>query len=179
MFTKQNLQIAKFVSKDASRWSIQGIHVTPRETVVTDGHRLVRVKTVGETPDFKPFNIKASYALDAAKHAAKAEADITPHDDDTTKATIKVGSASFTVETHEGMFPQYDRVIPKDDDTWVSVTFDAKYMKELMDMHVSSGQYVTMRYKAGSPIIMETNGNQPIQSLLMPCNEGKVTQERY
>ena len=179
VLTKLNLAIAKIAAKDASRWSIQGVRITPKETVVTDGKRLVRVKN-HEVSDGVSFTIKTQDALDAARIAGKCNVEINP--DGERNLRIQAGTSTLIGQAHEGRFPDYEQVIPKDDHTWVEVTFDPKLMKELMDIHHQAGEHVTMRFKHGSPIIMETTRKgQHVQSLLMPYHFKKEEDkpERY
>ena len=47
MLNKHNLSIHQFVSKDSGRYTLQGILVTPKETVATNGHVMAIVTTPG------------------------------------------------------------------------------------------------------------------------------------
>ena len=81
MLNKHNLAIHQFATKEASRYAINAIHVTPKETVATDGFILARVSTPKRDPanfppvegvkpsaTFKPFNLP----VDAARTIEKA-----------------------------------------------------------------------------------------------------------
>lgn len=48
MLNKWNLRVARFVSKDASRYTLQSVCVTKDATVATNGHQLVWVSTSAE-----------------------------------------------------------------------------------------------------------------------------------
>jgi len=81
MLNKHNLAVHQFVTKEAGRYATNVIHVTPKETVATDGTVLVRVSTpkldpanfplvdgVKPSATFKPFNL----SVDAARTIEKA-----------------------------------------------------------------------------------------------------------
>lgn len=80
LLTKANLELAKLASQQEPRFTLNAIHITPTETVVTDGHILATLATsalksddfpCGERTvmdDWKPFNLDAKLALDLAKH---------------------------------------------------------------------------------------------------------------
>ena len=83
LLTKANLELAKLASTEASRFIPNAIHITPTETVVTDGHILATLATSALTSEsfpsgertvtdtWKPFNLDAKAALDLAKHLPK------------------------------------------------------------------------------------------------------------
>jgi hypothetical protein len=88
MLNKYNLQIAALCSREASRFTLNKILVTPDFTAETDGHQLIRVttpkqfdpETFPEVPgcgkaakDFKPFLIPSSDALDLIKAIPKKQ----------------------------------------------------------------------------------------------------------
>jgi DNA polymerase III sliding clamp (beta) subunit (PCNA family) len=178
MYTKNNFQIAKLAAKDASRFTISGIYITPAETVVTDGKRLTRVKAAERGADFPPFLMGAAQALDTAKHAAKGTATFAADTHVNGHVTVQAGSVTLTADKPVGSFPDYQRVIPPVDHTWHRITFDPKLMKEILDLHAAGGPAVTMYFKDGSAIVLETTGGtQDMQSLLMPMRAEKV--ERY
>ena len=175
MYTKNNFQIAKLAKKE-SRFNVKGIYVTPVETVVTDGVRLTRVKSAERGGDFTPFVMSAAQALDAAKNVAKGTATFAPDTHINGHVTVQAGAAILTAEKPAGSFPDYQRVIPSVDETWQRITFDAKKMKELLDIHADGGSAVTMYVKDGrSAIVLETTGGtQDMQSLLMPMRQEQV-----
>jgi DNA polymerase III sliding clamp (beta) subunit (PCNA family) len=177
MYTKQNFQIAKIANAACkSRLVLNAVQVTPSETRACDGTRLVRVKSTGETGEFAPFLMSASQALDAAK-AGKEPAAFTPDTHVNGHVTVQVGRVTLTDKKPEGKYPDVERIIPAVDETWQRITFDAKLMKELMEIHAASGKYVSLYVKpgTGNAIVIETTrGEGPdVQSLLMPCHDGK------
>ena len=99
LLNRHNLELAKLAS--ASRFVINGIHVTPRETVVTDGHMMVVVSNPDMDAEcfpvvqsgavsntWKPFNLDAKAVLDLAKHLPK-------------KATIPVLACAGVIDGEE------------------------------------------------------------------------------
>lgn len=80
LLTKANLELAKLASDNASRYTLNAIHITPTEVCVTDGHILATLETSSQsceswpsagrgevTDDWKPFNLDAKVALDLAR----------------------------------------------------------------------------------------------------------------
>lgn len=152
MLNKHNLSIAAFASKEASRYTLQGILVTPEATVATDGHRLVWVSGepereskdypqvpgfAGASDSFKPFVLSRDAALAIAKVTpSKERIPILNH-----VAVAEDGSAMaitdlerpqvFPVRKVEGQFPKYDLVVPKWEDATFRVSVDASYLAEI------------------------------------------------
>jgi hypothetical protein len=54
MLNKHNLNIARLAAKDESRYTLQGILVSPEHTTCTDGHQLTRVTTPKMDPQAYP-----------------------------------------------------------------------------------------------------------------------------
>lgn len=81
MLNKHNLNLANLACKEASRFTLDGILVTPSCTVVTDGHKLVKMDLPimpeeGQLPlvgglaplrTWKPFVLERADALELAK----------------------------------------------------------------------------------------------------------------
>ena len=139
MLNKHNLNLAALASKEMSRFTLNGILVTPTETVETDGHQLCTVsmqKTDTEAvphpngvdfapaADWKPFILPAGEALDIAKAIPKKStvpicqnAFIGAKTDVNGTAQIAVTNLEqfrvFNPRKLEGNFPDWKRVIPK------------------------------------------------------------------
>src|SRR3990167_1524713 len=66
MLNKDNLAIAKIAPKELDSMVINGILVTPQETVVTDGRRLIKVSTTSadaeQFPNFDEFKAANKFA---------------------------------------------------------------------------------------------------------------------
>jgi len=84
MLNKHNLEIARLASKETeSRYALSVIHITPEETVETDGRQMVIVTTtkseglipedIKATDKFEPFSIPASMAVEIAASLAKGD----------------------------------------------------------------------------------------------------------
>jgi DNA polymerase III sliding clamp (beta) subunit (PCNA family) len=82
MLNRNNLRIAKLTAKDGTKYAINGVLVTPTETVATDGHILVAVATDPQTAeeipsairseaDFAPFICPRDTAIEAEKTIPK------------------------------------------------------------------------------------------------------------
>jgi hypothetical protein len=184
MLTRANLNIAALVSKEESRFTLNGILVTPDCTVETDGHQLVKVTTPDKfdtksLPDipglkhanrsFAPFILRAADALAIAKtipkkstipvltHAfigkpvtskpVQVEGETAP--DLSPKTTVPVGTTDLDspkvvqVTPLSGNFPDYNRVMPKREDTDFCVTFDCNLLvpvlQQIIDLHKGAG----------------------------------------
>lgn len=142
MLNKHNLRVARFASKESSRYTLQAILVEPSATVATDGHTLVWVSTPTDKPEdfpvvdgapkptreFAPFLL----ALDAAAAIEKAlprkstipvlmNAAIStePNGDGASRPVITVTDLEtpqvFRPGKVDGRFPQYENVMPKED----------------------------------------------------------------
>lgn len=156
LLNKHNLSIASFCCAEKSRFTLDGILVTPSCTVVTDGHRLVKVTTPTQQggsdafpalPNFtavakwKPFIMPRVDAQEIARaipkvntipvlnHAAVGAA---------TKDSVQVAVTDlerkqvFDVRPCTGNFPDYERVIPTGEPV-LEVGLNAKYMAEAFD----------------------------------------------
>jgi hypothetical protein len=84
VFNKHNFEIAKLASTEESRFTINGIYVTPGATYVTDGHLAVKVTAPAVQPSlfpatdgieaaewFSPFVLDRETALKVAKAIPK------------------------------------------------------------------------------------------------------------
>lgn len=159
MLNKFNLAVSEFVSKNASRYTLNSILVTQDETVATDGHRLVRVSVdksiaVDQFPvkegaaftandDYKPFLLPA----DTAKAIVKAiprkstlpalscvaiDGKATDSNGDAHLAVNDLETFQpFTVRKPEGQFPNWQAVMPKVENAKFTIAVNAKYLAEL------------------------------------------------
>src|SRR5579885_1047299 len=85
MLNKHNLNVAKFICKDSSRYNLSAIYVKPEATVATNGHYLVWCSSdsvsskhfpvvpnfAGAQDTFKPFLLDAAKANEIAKAVPK------------------------------------------------------------------------------------------------------------
>jgi len=156
MLNKHNLDIAQFATKEA-RYTMQAILVAPHETIVTDGHRLVRVSTpdipaaqfpkpddtFAASDSFKPFLLPAETAKAIAKavprktiiealsciavDGARTDANGTAHLAVTDLETFN----PFTVRKPDGQFPNYIAVVPDPAKAELTISVNASYLAEL------------------------------------------------
>lgn len=152
MLNKHNLSIAAFASKEASRYMLHGILVTPEATVAMDGHRLVWVSGepereskdypqvpgfAGASDAFKPFILKRDAALAIAKVTPSKESipilnHVAVAEDGSAMAVTDLERPQvFPVRKVEGQYPQYEKVIPKWEDAAFRVSVDASYLAEI------------------------------------------------
>jgi len=165
MLNKHNLNIAQLCSKEESRFTLQGILVSPEGTVVTDGHVLMKV-TLPDMPEdsapvidgctptaeFKPFILPKAAALDIAKQIPKSstipviqnvfvgsETDaetVDPKSDEPKPVVLGVTDLEtpkvFRPKRLTGNFPDYTRVIPKDETAEFAIGMDMKLLSRLV-----------------------------------------------
>jgi hypothetical protein len=140
---RANLASVQLASKDASRVHLHGLHVTPDETVATNGHALIRVKLpsvddesateftriAGESANgagFSPVTLPAKAVEAAAKRMPNrpqgALQGISRLSTEGTHATLVTTDGESTTpskfELDEcDMFVDYESVLPKDEPT--------------------------------------------------------------
>lgn len=140
MLNVHNLTLANLCSKEASRFTLNGILVTPECTVVTDGHQLTIVDTPAfpaeeQTPlicgkpilrTWKPFILGADHALELAKAIPKksfmpvlCNAYLLECGEENVTFGIGLSEQDGTGRTLTfpilaGNFPDYHRVLPKE-----------------------------------------------------------------
>lgn len=182
MITKLSLMIHKIVAKTESRFTLNGIFLTNKETVATDGHRLTRVKHLAPADKMdKHVVLKSADAAQLAKMAGKNPVEITSANQ--ADISFKSEALSVTFEPLEGRFPDYERCVPDSLD-WTCITFDPKYMRDLMEIHAAADCCVRMYVHPNNPnshtIILESarEDGQDVQSLLMPIREAVGYQSR-
>ena len=137
LLNKYNFELAKLASKDSSRYSLNGIHVTPNETMETDGHQLVRITAVDlavsqfpavdgiEAVDtWEPFSLTTQHALEIAKAIPGGRQTNFPVLKNAVIGRTENGTACvgvtdldspkvFRPRKLEGQFPKVDQVTPK------------------------------------------------------------------
>lgn len=155
LLNKHNLSIAKFCSKENSRYEVGGVLITDVETVATDGHTLVRVSTPEVPADqfpeiegfkakesWKPFILPREAALRLAKElpskdtvpalACAAVGDATDAGTEAVFATTDLETKLVvSVRKPDGQFPNWKQVVPSTDDAKATITLNANYLKEL------------------------------------------------
>lgn len=182
MITKLSLMINKIVAKTESRFTLNGIFLTDKETVATDANRLTRVKHLAPADKMdKHVVLKSADAAQLAKMAGKNPVEITSANQ--ADISFKSENLNVTFEPLEGRFPDYERCVPRAED-WTCITFDPKYMKDLMEIHAAADGCVRMYVHPNNPnsrlIILESarEDGQDVQSLLMPIREAAGYQSR-
>lgn len=152
MLNKHNLTVAQFASKEANRYTMNGILVTPDATVATNGHYLVWCGTEperesedypqiegfkGASDAFKPFVLDRDAALAIAKVTpSKENIPILNHvavsEDGSQIAVTDLDRPQvFPVRGMTGKFPQYEQVIPKLEDAVFAISVDASYLAQI------------------------------------------------
>jgi len=183
MLTKLSLMIQKIVSKEASRFTLNGIFITDKECVATDSHRLTRVKhlSVQDKMD-RHVVLKSADAVFLSKMAGKEPIEVI--ESNAAEISFRAGANKTTFEPLEGRFPDYLRIIPSKTDDHICITFNPKMMKDLMEIHGAADDCVRMYVHPRNPnsnaIILESarEDGQDVQSLLMPVREAAGYQAR-
>jgi DNA polymerase III sliding clamp (beta) subunit (PCNA family) len=182
-YSKSQLQISKFASKDKASSGLNGVYFDGPVTVATDGHQLMMIENSEETPDeTKPFilpieNVKTLEKPLAGKTKSRDFEDSIELDlNESGKIDAKLlddGTASF--KPIDGRFPNYKQVIPtfkKSDgtpeDEYIKVCLDgrllaeaAKFLATLNKDHGSVFVYVWSGAgyaQQNSAIILESTG---------------------
>jgi hypothetical protein len=157
LLNKHNLNIAALCSKEESRFTLKAILVTPEASVETDGHQLIKVTLpnlkVESFPDiankpkpvdtWKPFLLPASEALNIVKALPKKSsipvlkcAAVTEATDQNGHASILVTDLEMTREFNpkkpEGNFPDYERVMPKDEEVEYRTAFNPELLGRVL-----------------------------------------------
>ena len=152
LLNKHNLNLAKLTAKEESRYTINGVLISPTETIVADGH-LATILNVpdleiegadpvfpfieGFTPakrDFEPFILSRNDCLDLVKRIPKSPT--IPVLENVALGQGPNGKASFavtdldrdqiiSVRTIQGQFPNVKQCFPTPDDAKAVVTVDA------------------------------------------------------
>jgi hypothetical protein len=167
LLNKFNLSIAKLASKEVSRFTLSGIHVTPKATVVTDGHSLMAVSTL-ETPaegfpnrtdsgltlqdTFKPFNLSAELALKAAADLPKRsnlpilQCAAIAVNGDPNKPKVLTTDLERHAEypaMESANFPDWERVMPRTDAANFAISLDARKLKPILEQFIAFADTVS------------------------------------
>ena len=185
MFNKHNFSIVEFTG-DKARYAPSCIHITPKETVVTDGSCLVKVTLPKESPEnfppvdgvkpsakFKPFSISTAAAAkignaipnDKALPALNFAAIDGKRTDAGENAVFAVSDLEtpqvFSPKKSAMQYPDYQKVVPDKEKATFSIALDAGYLAKLAK---AAGKFTGDRNKKlvlyftdhDKPVLMET-----------------------
>lgn len=202
VLTKRNLAIASLASKkEKSRFTPNGLYVTPEATVETDGSQLCMVSTVSvdaeEVPVIPEFTLATewnSFLLPATSASEIAKA--IPHKSRIPilrNAFIGVESENghaqlattdldhphvFTPAKLEGTFPNYARIIPDPQNQKFCISFDANVLepvlKQIRDFCQGAPKAICRLYftDRNSPVRIDADyDNQHFIAVVMPCRD--------
>jgi hypothetical protein len=198
LLTKQNLQIAKLAPNGASRYTLNGILVTPTKTVVTDGHCMVIVEasntSVADFPllkdgskpaeTFAPFILSASAALEVAKSiptkspiepVKRAAVGATSKDYNTLVTTDLDTERKFTTRSVNGQFPSWSAALPQPDKFTLKTTLGLDVIVPVLTELKSMGvEKITLRLQ-NEENVLQLDGvikdtGQKVTALVMPYN---------
>jgi DNA polymerase III sliding clamp (beta) subunit (PCNA family) len=129
MLNKHNLAVADFAGKDGR--TSPHVRITPTETIATNGHYLVRVSAIPETPA-QPTDCSFQVDADALKAIKVKKGDSVELSPNGTGETwnITTGTTSFHVKQESAQFPNVDAIMPKDEPTQV-FGLKAEYLAKL------------------------------------------------
>ena len=172
MLNKNNLRIAKFCVGYESRYVLNGLHITPNETVVTDGFRLVRVSSVKPREKFDPFTVDQKTVMESLKNGA---------------GDGPLQEKSFRKHALKGKFPKWKskKVIPPKKKSRFSILLDAKLLHELLQdaakFRGSDYPHVEIRfYGKDKPVRIDTHNRETGQdwtAALMPVRYYELDEE--
>ena len=151
-----NLNLAKLAATEASRFTINAMHVSETHTTVTDGHQLTRVDLAKQPVDsapsitgmklqrkWKPFLLPADTALEAAKALPKKPllpaCSVAWVGEDADDKTLRIGVTDLEkprilqARKPQGNFPDYERVMPKVDTADYQIVLDANLLGRVLD----------------------------------------------
>lgn len=116
------------MSSEETRYYLNGVYFHPINgnvaAVATDGHRLAKIES-DTTADFNGVIIPRKTVTELRKIVGDDEVQVSVSDH---KIRFGFGDTELTSKTIEGTFPDYTRVIPKDNDK--SAKFDASAVKD-------------------------------------------------
>lgn len=198
LLTKAELDLGKLASKDESRYWLQGIAVDKDETVVTNGHYLVRVAHGGSAPENwphgetpvtmahvndEPILITRDAAINAAKTLPRRTtipilSQAALSSDGTLHTNPLDGKEEFPAKM-EGRFPNWKAVMPHREREPAIViglgadylTLIAKFISDHHKTHNPGGAHIKLTiWDAESPILIEsqTDDGQTVEAVLMP-----------
>jgi len=155
---KRSLEIIKLACNDETRQALNGLYVDGDTTVVTDGHKLIRVKS--QSPPVcdwpangikwtveEPFIIDKKTVEKALKNIPKKQAIPILHNAAVGLIKVEEGTAKKAVcqttdlertenietRTVDGKFPDYKRVIPdyENESEYSRIGISAKYLMDV------------------------------------------------
>jgi DNA polymerase III sliding clamp (beta) subunit (PCNA family) len=175
MLNKHNLSIASFTSKEASRYTLNGILVNPDSTVATNDHYLVWVSGnpestakdyphipgfAGASDTFVPFILGRDAALAIAKVTPSKESipvlnHVAVSEDGSVMAVTDLDRPQvFPIQPVEGKYPDYAAVIPKFEDAVARISVNAEYLaaiaKQFAGFANDAHKTVTLSFYADS-----------------------------
>lgn len=190
LLNKANLRVSAFASKEASRYTLQAIHVSDKGTVATDGHRLVRVSLptakVADYPTIATFpkgNSQASGLLPLSL-VEKLEKSVPTKETipilnyagvSFDAATKQVHTVTTDLDTHqvmtqhqvEGNFPNVDAVIPNKKPAF-EICFNADALASLL-----KGAAEFTKDNANRPVKLRFYDNQSCVRIDAKAQEGQ------
>jgi len=201
LLNRSNLETAKLCDADESRYALQHVLVTDKETVVSNGHYLVRVGL----PDGKPENfpiveglsangsnrnclVPREMALDALKALPKKNtipiinnAALSVTDGEGAKVTLAVTDLDTpkvlqTKEPTGSRFPAYEAILCKGEPEF-EIVLSADYMERLCKLakaYNGSGAARFSFYGKDKAMRISTKANytgQSFEAILMPMRE--------
>lgn len=131
MINKNNLLVADFASQENSRYSLQDVHFTPKETMATNGHYLVRVTNVQNdnvvtsdrsfslsAKDLLAIKVKRGDGIELATNGTGSSWNLT------------TGVSTYHLEETSNQFPNVDAIMPKDAPA-ISIGLNPEYLAKL------------------------------------------------
>lgn len=156
------------VTTEQSRFTLMGGKFESSKTgtrlIATDGHRLAytAVKTKGKAVEA----ILPIKALTEAARMANCTVDIASHND---HVRFSTGGRTLITRVLKGQFPNYEMVMPKDNDKLVA--FDIAEMKDAMKRALATAnprnQSVRMTFR-NNEVVLETENDECTRTEIVP-----------
>ncbi|MBE7413854.1 MAG: DNA polymerase III subunit beta [Deltaproteobacteria bacterium] len=143
------------VSKDETRYNIHGFFLQRgggvTRMVTTDGHRLAVIERPGPAGEMKSVLIPRKGAIEIRKLLGEGESEVLFGATDK-RAALMAGNAAMSVRLLEGEFPDFERVIPKDNGLTVLAPKGAfiECVRRVSILSDSKAHGVKLAFRAGS-----------------------------
>jgi len=147
------------LSPEASRFTLAAILTDGQTSVVTDGHQLTIVKDSQAKPEPKK-TLLSREVLDQVKRLPKLKRDeireieVTNDENNHQVAVLGAGNSVFSRPRPTGNFPDYERVIPREESMPFRMAFNAVLLKRVLDSMIAMSEnkeLVPVQFAIGDP----------------------------
>lgn len=200
MLNRHNLSVVEMASRDASRFGLNAIHVTPEFTEASDGHIAIRVARLPQSDAYVPVAgeelvseqnfmlplAEAKQALKAIPVKAGSTSVAVIRADQNRTVSVLNGASTQNIAVPEvaATFPDLDCVIPSADGYRFAISVNPELLRIIADAaakHQAGARVpvINMFFTESTGAITlewETNAAQPVTALLMPVRNDGATE---